>query len=280
MQMNPDECRAYLDKIHRLNFKMLCEVDRICRKHKIHYYLLAGTLLGAIRHKDFIPWDDDVDIVMPRKDYMRFLKVCRDELAPEYKLVDPAQYDDFFDFIARVTDITVTFEHQKADTDYYKGRYSHPSVDLFIFDNAGKFFKLRLTALRVVYALAMGHRKSVEFDKYTGIQKIGAYILPAIGRFIPMKYIFKLYDSISSGSGMEDSFYISNDQQKAPYWGREYKKSWFAKRIWGRIGDRHFPCPVGYDEEMTMIYGDYMKIPPVEKQVPEHFFELKENLEG
>ena len=69
-----------LTKVHEINLKILKEIDRICRKYKIKYMLDGGTLLGAVRHKGFIPWDDDADIAFTRNNYEAFLKVVRREL--------------------------------------------------------------------------------------------------------------------------------------------------------------------------------------------------------
>ncbi len=271
-----EKIRRYLEEIQEVNFRLLCGIDRICTENDIRYYLLAGTLLGAVRHKDFVPWDDDVDIVFARKDYERFLKIFRAQSPEGCELVDYHEHPEFFDFICRVVDSRVRIRNLKADDDYYGGRYSHPGVDLFVFDDCSPCFGLRLKGLRLVYALAMGHRKSVEYDKYKGIQKLGAYILPAIGRFIPMKCLAALYDRIAAaGSGKSGGWFISNDQQRFPYWGKVYKKSWFVRRVRGQIRDRYFPCPKGARAELKMIYGDYMDLPPEDKRYPEHFTSLE-----
>ncbi len=270
------EVLQYLDSIHEINYEMLCEIDRICNRHGIRYYLLAGTLLGAVRHKDFIPWDDDIDIVFSREDHARFLKVFPQEAKEKYRIVDPAAYPEFFDFIPRIIDSSVQVTNLKADHDFYGGRYSHPSADLFIFDNVSSHFALQLTALRVVYALAMGHRPFVEHGKYSGLQKIGSYILPAIGKLIPLKYLTRLYNKLAAcGRKNSGGWYISNDQQRAPYWGRIYKKEWFKRRVRGRIREGYFPCPKGADAELSMIYGDYMALPPEEDRIPEHFTSIR-----
>ena len=76
-----DNNTAYdLTKVHEANLKILKEIDRICRKYKIKYLMDAGTLLGAVRHKGFIPWDDDADVAFTRNNYEAFIKVVRREL--------------------------------------------------------------------------------------------------------------------------------------------------------------------------------------------------------
>ena len=129
------ETAEYLDKVHESDFAMLCEVDRICKMHGIQYFLHGGTFLGAVRHQNFIPWDDDVDILFLREDYEKCLKVFEQEADERFRLLRFERYPEFFDFICRVVDKNTRIRNLKADDDFYGGRYSHPGVDLFIFDN-------------------------------------------------------------------------------------------------------------------------------------------------
>jgi len=76
--------REVLERVQPVLMEMLREIVRVCEENGIHYILYRGTLLGAIRHKGFIPWDDDMDIAMPRKDYERFCQIASQKLAPEY----------------------------------------------------------------------------------------------------------------------------------------------------------------------------------------------------
>ena len=120
-----------LRRIQQIETDVLCEVDRICQKHQIKYVLGFGTLIGAVRHQGFIPWDDDVDICMMRKDYERFKDICRTELNPKYfyqsKDTDP-EYYHLFDKI-RVNG-TVFKEDLIAEHDIHHGVY----IDIFPMD--------------------------------------------------------------------------------------------------------------------------------------------------
>ena len=126
-----------LTRVHETNLKLLKEIDRICRKYKICYMLDAGTLLGAVRHQGFIPWDDDVDIAFTRSNYNAFLKVVRRELSDTMELVMPEELGDgnaFFDFTARVIYKKSRRHEDTEEMQYYGGKLNHLWVDLFVID--------------------------------------------------------------------------------------------------------------------------------------------------
>ena len=94
-----------LTAVHRANLKILKEIDRICRKYGISYVLDAGTLIGAVRHQGFIPWDDDADVAFTRENYEKFSRVARKELPGGMKLLEPHQLrkgQAFYDFTPRI----------------------------------------------------------------------------------------------------------------------------------------------------------------------------------
>ena len=80
-------CNIPLNEIHDYLFEILQELDRICRKYNIKYSLEGGTLLGAVKYGDFVPWDDDLDVVMLRTEYERFIMVCKNELSEKLRMM-------------------------------------------------------------------------------------------------------------------------------------------------------------------------------------------------
>ena len=120
---------ANLRKAQMVMLTILIEFDKICEKHKIMYWIDYGTLLGAIRHKGFIPWDDDIDISIPRKEYNRLLHVIESEL-PETMFFQTKKTDPTFcNNIARIRD-----KNSIMHVDYYKGEHSGIFIDIFPVD--------------------------------------------------------------------------------------------------------------------------------------------------
>lgn len=272
-----NEKKSYdLSKVHEVNLKLLKEIDRICRKYKIKYALDAGTLLGAIRHGGFIPWDDDVDVVMTRSNYEMFKKVVRRELSEGMTFVEPNEFHNgkaFFDFVPRILyDKSQKFaESEKMN--FYDDKISRLWVDIFILDAlpGGKVSK-SLTKLShcVLYGLALGHRYEIVYSDYQGAMKLFVAVLSNIGRLIPFRWIYRMREKLCHMYARKQTplYFYSN---YAPNWYYvEMERAWndHVKEI--EFANTKFMIPEGWEHCLTQLYGDYMKLPPVEKQVPEH----------
>ena len=187
-----------LTKAHQVNLKILKEIDRICRKYKIQYMLDAGTLLGAIRHQGFIPWDDDADIVFTRKNYEAFMKVVRRELPDTMELLMPWDFQKgraFFDFTARIYYKNSRIHEDSPETQYYEGKMNHLWVDLFTLDVLPQnkvASSVTLLLHKIIYGMAMGHRYHLDFSKYSMFHKLAVGGLSAAGRLVPLKFLFWL----------------------------------------------------------------------------------------
>ena len=158
-----------MSKVHAASLKILKEIDRICRKYKIRYALDAGTLIGAVRHKGFIPWDDDADVVFLRSQYEAFVKVAGRELPDTMELLLPDSYRDgraFFDFTPRIIYKNSRCHQDSPEMNFYGGKLNHIWVDLFILDKlpaspAGA--AVTRFVHKAIYGLAMGHRPGLDF---------------------------------------------------------------------------------------------------------------------
>ena len=265
-----------MSKVHAASLKILKEIDRICRKYKIRYALDAGTLIGAVRHKGFIPWDDDADVVFLRSQYEAFVKVAGRELPDTMELLLPDSYRDgraFFDFTPRIIYKNSRCHLDSPEMNFYGGKLNHIWVDLFILDKlpaspAGA--AVTRFVHKAIYGLAMGHRPGLDFKKYSLIHKIFVGGLAGVGRFIPLRLIFAMQRAaaLKDRRSRDSRWYYSNYQPDYLYVTLE--GSWCEAVEDAAFEDAQLMIPKGWHEVLTEVYGDYMQLPPEEKRVPTH----------
>ena len=120
-----------IELLHKVDMRIVKAVVEICEKYNLKYYMLGGTMLGAIRHKGFIPWDDDIDLGMPRSDYEEFLKVAQSEFEDNLKLVNYKTDLNYQYYITRILDTETKVEEERIGND---NKYTHASIDIFPID--------------------------------------------------------------------------------------------------------------------------------------------------
>lgn len=240
-------------------FKILLEIDRICRKHGIKYFLNAGTLLGAVRHKGFIPWDDDIDICMPLKDYKRFKKASKKELSNEYFLqsFDTDLTSIWYTKIRK--NGTTAIETGCSDKPYHQGVW----VDVFPLIGVKNDSQwLKFIAERAGFAKKLLNIKNnyINEDKNLSAVKKMHKIVPlwAVRLFAKMIYM---------------TTFKSPEKYKFCYclWAQKkfkakYNSALFSESCEVEFEGRMFPSPKNWDEYLTIEYGDYMTPPPPEKR--------------
>ena len=257
-----------LTAVHQANLKMLKEIDRICRKYEIQYMLDAGTLLGAVRHKGFIPWDDDADVVFTRENYERFARVVRKELPEGMEFLEPRQLgggEAFYDFTPRLLYLNSQTHEDEEEMRFYGGKLNHLWVDLFIQDTlpenkaAASFAKLLQTG---IYGLAMGHRYRLDYSKYNLVNKVFVAVLASVGKRIPMKTIRRMQRAVAVKDNKKKSRlrYYSNYQPDFLYVTVE--KEWCDQVVDLPFEDTVLMAPKGWHQVLTWIYGDYKELPP------------------
>ena len=265
-----------LTRVHETNLKILKEIDRICRKYKIRYMLDAGTLLGAVRHKGFIPWDDDADVAFTRNNYEAFMKVVRRELPDTMELVMPWSYRDgkaFYDFTARIIYKNSRTHEESEEMKFYGGKLNHLWVDLFTIDTLPAN-KLDATATllmhKMIYGMAMGHRYHLDLGKYSLFHKLAVGGMSTVGKFVPLSVLFRLQRMVALRDHKKKSpkLYYSNYQPDYLY--VTLQKEWCEDIVDLDFCDTKLMASSHWDEVLTWIYGDYMKLPPEDKRIPSH----------
>lgn len=266
-----------LHGVHYANERLLAEVDRICKKHNITYYMWAGTLLGAVRHKDFIPWDDDVDLAFKRSDYDKFITLARGELGSEFEIVLPWEDNKFFDMIPKINYINSRIRVPGEDEKFYNNKHNRVSLDVFALDDACRGFKFKLQVLRIkmLYGYAMGHRRTLDMSKYKGFTKLYVALLSRLGRHIPMGKIVEKYRKASMWAGGNgESYCIFNE--RIYFIEPKFKKTWFEQIGEYNIRGKYYSSVKDYDALLSQLYGDYMQLPPEDKRKPIHSGELED----
>lgn len=262
----------YIKGIHYAQEQLLLEVDRICRANGITYFLWAGTLLGAVRHRNFIPWDDDVDVAMLREDYEKFLTIAPGELGGSFELVMPGEDGRFFDMIPKINYVPSVLRKKNAGDDFYADRHNRVSLDVFCLDEPrrGIGFKFQLLSLKKWYGYAMGHRQAVYADKYSLLQRPVIKILAAIGRRKSMEKILAGQTGASKSGRKGDKEHLCVFNERIFFIYPRFKSEWFKNTAEYEIRGHSFTSICDADSYLRFVYGDYMQLPPEEKRRPMH----------
>lgn len=280
------EVQEYLDKAHRILKVLLAEFDRVCQKYHLHYYLICGSLLGAVRHKDLIPWDDDVDIAMPRRDFDLLLQHVGEEWgnSREFMFLNYNQMGGhaFLDYMTRLVymkeEIPVNIFRKikgkgRGDVD------NHLPMDIYVLDNASDnefLHNFQTQFIRGLYGLAMGHRAYIRSEDYTNrdeqTQKI-VRMLSGIGKHIPLSWILGCYEWVRKWNKNKkcENYFESNGFIYCIPW--KFKQEWFGEGKRLCLGELEVSVPQDYEAFLKMHYGDFMEYPPMHLRKPTHSVE-------
>lgn len=257
--MNLDDLR----KLQDVELKMLVEFIKICDRHNLRYFVIGGTCLGAVRHSGFIPWDDDIDIGMPRKDYTKFQCIAPNEL-PEYLFVQHFKSESgFLLTYSKIRNSNTTFiEETVADLNINHGVY----IDIFPLDGVPNCqIKYRIHEL-LVRLLANALWINQKLSKPRWYTKV---IMRLIITWYSPSDVHKMITSRLKKYCFDDSRLVSN--YFGAYGAREVvPKDYFGEGCKLKFEGISVNAPSIYDKYLTNIYGDYMKLPPKDKQVSHH----------
>ena len=256
-----------MKEVKAFELELLDAIDVFCRKEGLCYSLAYGTLIGAVRHKGFIPWDDDIDIMMSRPDYDRFRESFR---VPGYYLVDLAERDDCVETFVKVCKEGTIMVDRNFGREIWG-----VNIDVFPIDGAPS------NGLEAHYTVLNSIREKLFqiCPYYKSVRK---------GRFpLLLKYLLKRIRYFYPGSFMSLKQKLVNGQKAIPYdqaetvgvyYAAEKTRTFMDKEIYEQISSLPFEgrsCPAltQFDAYLTKLYGNYMQLPPVEKRVSHHAYD-------
>lgn len=259
------------EQLKKAQIKIAKEIKRICEKNNINYFLDAGSMLGAVRHKGFIPWDDDMDIGMLDKDYQKFLQLAPKELGEEF----------FLDNYELDKDYGLVFSKLRLKDTIYKERLGSKTakhqeifVDIFPYINRPeneKKRRIQSNKLRILSQIFMAQSGFHLWDGNKGISKIKFLPIVILARILDKDMVYRRIYKLSK---CEDSKIVGvHDGISYHYWfyNAEYLKEFIDMQFENEV----FRIPAKYNEILTITYGeDYMQLPPIEKRRNHEILEL------
>lgn len=258
-----------LRKLQLTEVKILKEIDRICKENNIRYYLGEGTLLGAIRHQGFIPWDDDMDILMLRKDYEKFLKIAPKQINKNYEIQHSTTIENYWSPFIKVRYLGKSSYKQQHIA--HLSNHNGPLVDIFPLDSVPKkdSMKQHIQAIKIkMYRGMLSYKLKTRHPK-----KLKGYIIKFLSYFISIKKIHKNLDKTFKLYNAKENKYIVNLASYYSYKRQTVPKKWYSKPRIVKFESLKVPIPKEAEKLLTSIYGDYMNLPPREKRIIKHHFD-------
>lgn len=250
-----------LHRVQEIEMELIQEVDRICKKCDIHYTMIGGTMLGAIRHKGFIPWDDDVDIAMLRKEYEKFRNACKTELNHEkYYFHDIKGSDGYRWGYGKLRKKGTKFvRYGQEFMPYEQGIF----IDLMPLDNVpdNKLFRkihfINCFLLQKFLWAGVGYKT----EKNKGLK-----FLYSLMQLVPLPTLVKWYEILGNISSHHKTELVRNLTLRTPKGTYGFKREWYVKQRKYQFGPLFLTGAKDYDAYLTHKYGNYMDVPPEEER--------------
>jgi len=263
--------RLSLEQLHLLQkteLDILKTIDKICKEINIKYFLAEGTLLGAVRHGGFIPWDDDIDIAMMRDDYNKFTSYFNTRIIDDCKLCNSSTIENYHLPFSKVVTLKNTgFENIEA---YSLNNYNGVYIDVFPLDKAVEYSNIqnkrrrKIRRYRDMLLFKSGYQMKYTVERF--VSKLRSY-------FVSFNYIHKKIEKLATYyNNKEQIEYIANYYSSYKLNRQTFPKEAFEEIELIKFEDCLLPIPKQYDLVLSIIYGDYMKLPPLEKRTCKHSF--------
>ncbi len=263
-----------LSEIKSITTSMLEYVDKVCKERDITYYLAAGTLLGAVRHKGFIPWDDDVDIMIPRNDYERLTREFPDN--DNYSFLTLHNTENFPFAYGKIID------RRTVKIEPLRKKYQHTGIDIDVFpidyypdniEEAKKWCESISNCQTSIVSISSSYSKSDNFisSAVHYCYYIIKCVLDGVGLRTASKKVKKI-NELSQKYNSDQSHYCGIAAVSAYGIRKRNRCDVFKEAVEVEFEGHMYPAPIGFDEYLSDYYGNYMELPPIEKRATHHTY--------
>lgn len=274
----PEELKG----VQKISLEMAVMFHEFCKRNNLLCYLCGGGCIGTIRHKGFIPWDDDLDFFMPRKDYEKFIEIWNEQKESErYTLVMPNKDVVIHHQFATLRDNQTTqVKPLQVQDDICHG----VALDIIPLDGYGPTNWKRKWQCFWSLTYKIFCTQVIPEKHGAAMGKLAKVILAVVPSKKLRCKIWKLAEQKMSQYDIDDKNVDSITElcTGTQYMRNRYPKEWFASAVEKEFEGEMLPIPVGYDSYLRMVFGDYMQLPPKEKQVSHHdavFLDLEHSCE-
>ena len=264
-----------LDKLHFVLVEILDYFVSICEKNNLRYFLVYGTALGAYRHKGFIPWDDDLDVAMPRKDYQKFLEIMQ-HTNDDYILQNEGNENNWFLSFSKVRKKNTIFVESIAEDVYqYNGIY----IDVFPLDNIDNIKSIQniINTKGICYirhSLKFDACKKLYKEKYSRLRYCIESVITAPIHFASRKRVLSILNKKRTGKCTEENAKWIAEYDEPRALSIPYEVYFPPRKI--IFEGKFYSVPNKIDEYLKIVYGDtYMEMPPVGERKTHQPIELK-----
>ena len=258
-------------KLQLTELMILKDVANICDENNLKYYLIGGTLLGAVRHHGFIPWDDDIDIAILREDYNKLFSIMREKYSNKYFTQTFETEPNYTRYIMKIRLVgTKHVEEGVADVGINHGIYLDVfPIDYLKGDNIAS--KIRGGIFRSLLAYKNIKHRS---NHYKGVKRVVSFAGKLFTFIIPEKLINKLFIRVCEADNDKKCNYVTNFASRFKWKKQMYPVEYFGDGVYLDFENCQFRVPNEYIKILERLFGDYMKLPPVEKRTAHHIVEV------
>lgn len=249
-----------LRELQQYMLGILKEIDRICKKHDIQYFFGYGSLLGAVRHNGFIPWDDDIDLHMKMEDYFKFIEVCKKELSDEYYIENHSSNVQFYQYWTQFGVKNSTSINLSMSQVHKAWGICVDIFPVFPYSKDPKEQKKRQNIFRKMKLLSIKYYHVGTLKQAKGIEKLKKMAHCLMPDRVNVYLFRKCFEALCEKPKLPEhrcktiySIHMTPEQY--------FENEWLDNIIEMEYEGRMVPCPAGYDSYLQILYGDYMQIP-------------------